>query len=119
MGLNFIAACHTCKEQITLPRGDEGLSLMPFRKRHSKCITRDSNSFVVLDDQLQERDWMRPDGGYNVIHLADLGITNPTIESDRYFALERVKHKADSIPKWGLFSKEVLDKRDINNGPLE
>ncbi len=64
MGRNLISCCHKCKEQCYHFRGEEQETILPFYIRHTECMRIDYNNVETLDDQLQERDWMRW-GGQN------------------------------------------------------
>lgn len=57
--MNFMSACHTCKERIHHFRGEECLTLIPFYKRHAKCLKDHPEAVETREDQLQEMWWMR------------------------------------------------------------
>ncbi len=60
MGMNLRSACHRCREQVFHFRGEEQKTLIPFYKRHEKCMEINPNYVETLEDELQEKDWMRP-----------------------------------------------------------
>lgn len=65
MGLNLFSACHKCKEKVFHFRGKEGETILPFYLKHRKCLESDPKTSVeTLEDQVQERDWMRDDSEY-------------------------------------------------------
>lgn len=64
MGMNLISCCHRCKERCFHFRGEEQKTIMPFYKRHVKCMKVDRSSVETFEDQHQERDWMCGRNGY-------------------------------------------------------
>jgi hypothetical protein len=62
MGLNLRTCCHRCKQKVFHLRGKENKTLLPFYKKHSKCMNISPSNVETLEDQYQEADWMRDDG---------------------------------------------------------
>lgn len=61
MGRNFVSVCHRCKCFTTHDRGEESNGLHSFYKQHEACMRVQPGYLETLDDQLQERPWMRND----------------------------------------------------------
>ena len=62
MGRNFESCCHRCEERMFHFRGEESEGMHQFYRRHYECMKIDPNNVQTLDDQMQEKDWMRDRG---------------------------------------------------------
>jgi hypothetical protein len=58
MGMNLQSCCHRCKQRAYHYRGKENKTLLPFYKKHTKCMRMNPANVETLEDQLQEADWM-------------------------------------------------------------
>ncbi len=58
MGMNLRTACHKCKEQVFHFRREEQKTILPFYRKHYKCMVEDPSNLETLEDQIQEQDWM-------------------------------------------------------------
>lgn len=64
MGLNLVSACHRCKEKVFHFRNKENETMIPFYRKHIKCMKLNPSNVETLDDQHQWRDWMCGKTGY-------------------------------------------------------
>lgn len=74
MGMNFASCCHKCQVKIIHDRGEEGLTLSAFYRKHYQCMRSNPNNLETLEDQVQGRGWMYGDG----YPSDDLGATEKT-----------------------------------------
>jgi len=65
--MNLRSCCHKCKEQVFHYRGKENETMLPFYKQHYSCMQEDPDNIETKEDQMQEEDWMRDNGGYKEV----------------------------------------------------
>ena len=79
MGYDLRSACHKCKVQVFLHRGEESKLILPFYIKHKECAKgKISNVQTVMDNNGTDQKWQRDerDGGYKKDTLQE-----PTIGS--------------------------------------
>lgn len=67
MGMNLRTCCHKCKVQVFHYRRKENETILPFYKEHYNCMRENPKNIETLEDQVQEKDWMGDDSGYEQI----------------------------------------------------
>ena len=64
MGMNLRSCCHKCREQVFHCRMEENKTILPFYRKHYKCMEENPMNLETLEDQLQEANWMHDNNGY-------------------------------------------------------
>lgn len=60
MGLNFIIACHGCREQHYMMRGDEPADLQEFWRKHWSCSERNPKLLELFCDKDDYPEYANP-----------------------------------------------------------
>jgi len=72
MGMNLQSGCHKCKEKVFHFRGKENETILPFYKKHRRCMDENKDNLETLEDQSQWAEWMD-----------EYSETNPIIEGEK------------------------------------
>jgi hypothetical protein len=58
MGMNLQTCCHKCRERVFHFRGEENKTILPFYKKHEKCIRENPSNVETLEETYQWVEWM-------------------------------------------------------------